>query len=227
MAISQVITDLPPAPQRSQPADFVVKADAHVASLTGFVDETNIVIGEINTTQTEINASESNATNSETNAESSASSAASSANYKGEWSALVGALNIPASVSHLGSVWLLLNNLADVATSEPSVTADWLALTGSTWNNPKTVNFDIIAGQSYQIDGSGGTVDGDLPATVAINEEFIIHNESISTNLVRVLNPNFSIKGAGDILLAGDNLILEAGDTAHLVARSSTVLEVV
>ena len=36
------ITPLPPAPQRQNaPADFVVKADAHVASLVGFVSEAN------------------------------------------------------------------------------------------------------------------------------------------------------------------------------------------
>ena len=36
------ITPLPPAPQRQDaPADFVTKADAHVASLVGFVDEAN------------------------------------------------------------------------------------------------------------------------------------------------------------------------------------------
>jgi hypothetical protein len=29
-------------------------------------------------------------------------------------------------VSHAGAVWLLLNDLANVATSQPGVTADWL-----------------------------------------------------------------------------------------------------
>lgn len=132
MAISQVITDLPPAPQRSQPADFVVKADAHVASLTGFVDETNIVIDEINTTQGEINSSESNAATSEANAATSAAASANSAlnsaasaNFKGNWSDQTGAANKPYSVGHNGATWLLLNDLADVTTSEPSITSDW------------------------------------------------------------------------------------------------------
>ncbi len=44
----------------------------------------------------------------------------------GLWSSLTGALNKPASVFHNGAVWKLLNNLADVTTSQPGVTADWL-----------------------------------------------------------------------------------------------------
>jgi hypothetical protein len=47
------------------------------------------------------------------------------ANFKGAWSSLTGALNKPALVSHLGSRWNLLNNLADVTASTPGVSADW------------------------------------------------------------------------------------------------------
>lgn len=51
---------------------------------------------------------------------------AAASNFKGAWGSLAGALAKPASVSHNGAVWLLLNDLADVATSQPGVTADWL-----------------------------------------------------------------------------------------------------
>lgn len=47
------------------------------------------------------------------------------ANFKGAWSGLTGALNKPATVSHSGSRWNLLNNLADVTASTPGVSADW------------------------------------------------------------------------------------------------------
>jgi hypothetical protein len=47
------------------------------------------------------------------------------ANFKGAWSGLTGALNKPAVVSHSGSRWTLLNNLANVTTSTPGVSADW------------------------------------------------------------------------------------------------------
>lgn len=51
---------------------------------------------------------------------------AAASNFKGAWGSLAGALARPASVSHAGVVWLLLNDLADVATSQPGVSADWL-----------------------------------------------------------------------------------------------------
>jgi hypothetical protein len=49
-------------------------------------------------------------------------------NYKGPWAtlaALAGPLNKPASVWQGGSFWALENNLANVALSEPGMTADW------------------------------------------------------------------------------------------------------
>lgn len=58
----------------------------------------------------------------------SAASAASSANFKGYWSSLTGALAIPASVSHNGSLWLLLSNVADVTAHAPGVSSSWQLL---------------------------------------------------------------------------------------------------
>ncbi|MFC7518688.1 hypothetical protein ACFQUU_27125 [Herbaspirillum sp. GCM10030257] len=57
--------------------------------------------------------------------------AQASANFKGTWSSLVGALNKPASVHHNGAFWVLLNNLGNVAASEPTdISADWVRLGG-------------------------------------------------------------------------------------------------
>lgn len=48
-------------------------------------------------------------------------------NFVGKWEDLIGALNTPATVYHLGSYWNLLTDLADVTLSEPSNdNADWL-----------------------------------------------------------------------------------------------------
>lgn len=58
-----------------------------------------------------------------------ADSAAGSANFKGAWSALTGALNMPASVSHSGNIWLLTANLANVTTATPGVSGSWLNIT--------------------------------------------------------------------------------------------------
>lgn len=51
--------------------------------------------------------------------------ALAAANYKGLWTSLAGALNIPASVFHNSAFWILKNNLANVAASQPGVSADW------------------------------------------------------------------------------------------------------
>jgi hypothetical protein len=61
---------------------------------------------------------------------SALSAGLASVNYEGQWNLLTGPLNTPASVSHSGGTWLLLNNLANVALSEPGVTSDWQRLTG-------------------------------------------------------------------------------------------------
>lgn len=58
-----------------------------------------------------------------------ADSAAGAANFKGAWSSLTGALNMPASVSHSGRLWLLTANLANVTTATPGVSGSWLDVT--------------------------------------------------------------------------------------------------
>lgn len=63
-------------------------------------------------------------------AAASEANAAAVANLKGAWSSLTGAIAKPASVSHNGAIWGLLNNLADVTTSQPGVTADWVWVSG-------------------------------------------------------------------------------------------------
>lgn len=56
--------------------------------------------------------------------------AAAYANFEGVWTELTGALNVPAAVFHDSMIWMLLDNLADVTTSEPSPTnTDWALLT--------------------------------------------------------------------------------------------------
>lgn len=62
-------------------------------------------------------------------AQTMAGQALASANFKGAWSSLTGALNMPASVSHSGKIWLLTANLANVATATPGVSGSWLNIT--------------------------------------------------------------------------------------------------
>lgn len=91
---------------------------------------------------------------------------------------------------------------------------------------PRSADFTLTPNEKDIIDGSGGTVDASLPTTLEVGDEFIVHNESISTNLVRILNPSFTIKGPKGTVTAGDNLLLAASDTPRLIVRAATVLEV-
>jgi len=93
------------------------------------------------------------------------------------------------------------------------------------WIN-KSANFTAIARESYQIDGSSVTVDVTMP-TLAIGDVFTFHNETISTNKVQILNPSYTIKGTGGVIAAGTDLELSSGDSVQLVAKSTTILEIV
>ena len=66
-----------------------------------------------------------------------------------------------------------------------------------------------------------------MPATLSVGDEIIVHNESISTNKVQLVNPNFTIKGANGTISPGTDLELAPGDTAHLAAKTSLILEAV
>lgn len=65
------------------------------------------------------------------NAADASAAAVAAANFKGKWSTLAGALAVPATVWHNNGRWLLLENLANVATEEPGVSAKWASLSGT------------------------------------------------------------------------------------------------
>ena len=107
------ITPLPSAPLISDdPATFNTKAFAFVGALNPMVTEINAELPAIDA------------------AGDAGAAAVAAANFKGEWSTLTGALAIPASVSHNGSVWVLTQSLADVTSNEPGVDSPnyWLAV---------------------------------------------------------------------------------------------------
>lgn len=96
----------------------------------------------------------------------------------------------------------------------------------NTWIN-KSSSFTITAGESYQIDASGGAINAAMPASLVVGQVITVHNESISTSTVLITNPSFTIKGTGGTIAAGTDLELAAGDTAKLVAKTTLILEVV
>lgn len=113
------INALPPAPSRTDPANFAARSDALLGALAGFVIDANAL-------QTNVNAQAAAAST----AQSMRDAAQASANYKGIWASMTGALSIPASVYHDNNFWILTSNLADVTTAQPGISALWSPVNG-------------------------------------------------------------------------------------------------
>lgn len=90
----------------------------------------------------------------------------------------------------------------------------------------KSADFTAVSGESYQIDASANTVDITIPALVA-NNNFTFHNETASTFKVQILNPSNTINGPSGVIAAGTDIELEPSDSVQLVAKSTTILEIV
>jgi len=145
-------TVLTPADQDEFVSKFEITMDELseqlVVDINDVSDEMNIVAGEVNTNASasatsatlsqdyanededvEVEAGLYSSKHFSLKAAESASTAEATANNKGAWSALTGALNIPASVNHDGDVWALNVNLADVTASEPApANSDWTSV---------------------------------------------------------------------------------------------------
>lgn len=91
-------------------------------------------------------------------AASAAEPALAAANFKGLWPDLVGPLEKPACVKHEGRFWMLLNNLPDVAASEPGETADWTSLDAGRVTQTITANTTAVPGVYYIATTAGITL---------------------------------------------------------------------
>lgn len=142
------ITSLGTVPQRTQtPAEFATNADSFLGALPNFRTELNTFGAYVDTKGAEVDADAAAAANSALQSQNSASAsdasaalalsykdlAAGTANFKGSWSALTGALAVPASVYHNGLTWVLLSNLANVTAAEPGISASWVVASGESY----------------------------------------------------------------------------------------------
>lgn len=114
------VANVPAPPSLARPESFDAESDAFLSDFQRLFTEQNLSIDAMNLLGAEMEAL-ATATNG------SAEIALGVANYKGGWSSLSGAINMPASVSHGGEFYILTSNLPDVTTDEPGVSAVWIS----------------------------------------------------------------------------------------------------
>ena len=119
----------------------------------------NAAVESVSINAADAAAAAATAVQSANNATAASDVAIGAINFKGMWASLTGALAKPATVKHNGRFWLLLNNLANVTTSQPGVSADWTSLdAGAPITQLIAVNTTAIAGVRYIIGASGITL---------------------------------------------------------------------
>lgn len=152
--------------------------------------------------------------------------AEAAADYKGLWSSLSGALNKPATVFHSGGFWALNNNLANVASSPPSITnVDWTFVSGTRWQQTQTDNFNAQPNGFWHAQ-IATTKNAQLVA-MAAGDFVVISNDSTSSANLTVVNAGYNIRSAAKVATSADNIVLSPGQTINLKCNSATELRVI
>lgn len=103
----------------------------------------NVAVGQINTASAQVS-------DDAITASSASAEAVGATNYKGAWSSATGAYVSPASFLHNGEVWLLLVDVADITTTEPSgVNSDWLRFPSSAEQDANSAAISILQFAEY------------------------------------------------------------------------------
>lgn len=171
--------------------------------------------------------SATNSANSATASEVSRQAADAVSNYKGEWSSLTGALAKPATVSNGGAFWALVNNLANVASSQPSPSnADWRFVSGTRWLPTYTSSANIIPNAYSPVQATVSPVNMTLVSMTA-GDFVVVQNSQISTQTVTIVNTLYTIRGSAGSISSGTDIVLNPGDTAHFRVAESNILEAV
>ena len=137
-------------------ASAATSASTSATTATAQASTATTKAGEAATSATSAASAATSASTSATTATAQADAARSIANFAGVWGTLTGALSKPATVFHAGLFYALVNNLANVAASEPGLTADWVASSGTptyTYANRSTLRG--TTGSLSVVDGLG------------------------------------------------------------------------
>lgn len=195
-----------------QAVTFIPAINAQTTAVNG------VVIG--------INEDKQAAETAATAATGAASAASASANFIGDWAGKTGSVSVGVSVRHKGAFWRSLVSISNIAASEPSVSTDWAFVSGVRWTDLITSSQSVPVNSQNNAQAIGADVDITLPAFAA-NDFLVVHCTADSDSLCRLLNPDYTIRGARGTANAGDNLTLKAGDTIHLACVATNILEVV
>lgn len=155
-------------------------------------------------------------------AAASASSAQALVAFKGDWSTLAGALNMPATVLYANAYWVLTRNVANVAEEVPSVSTAWSPqiLDARPLANGTDLNTALASGR-YSV-----TNPTNAPAMTGSTGECVVEVVKFGTNAVQELTLTLTrrvwrrrISGIGTSLVYGAwALMSEDNPTAVAVA---------
>ena len=217
------ITSLPDAPQRGEaPETFSTKANAWVAAIDGFTDEVNAAGAFIETSTATVSGIKDDAITETTAIKDAAvlettaikndtqaikddvvlikddidiiyENITGATNFKGSWSTLTGALNVPASVEHNGKIWQLLVNLPNVALSEPSYSNNQWLIAGGVQQVVETTETNITLAEGVEY-------------WLGLNAEQVVYLPD-TVNNVKLVNT----AGTTKVVIQGDSVF--SGDT--------------
>lgn len=177
------VTTLPTLPQSPhsvlRPTTFNADSDATFAGLVSVVTAYNANVPALNA----VAAAAANVETLVDEAQAASDTAASAANYKGAWSALTGALAIPASVSHAGKLWLLVSNVADVTAHQPGVSGQWIKIGGG--------GMDLLG--IYTLSGAAAL---DIEVLSSAYNNYLCVLENITTSSSMQLHALFKLNGS-------------------------------
>lgn len=132
------ITALPTPPDPNDRATFNTRAYPWSVAQQTLATEVGAVATNVFDNATE-------ALTASATAVASGNAAAAVANYNGPWAGLVGALAIPASVTHSSKVWMLTESVANVAAEVPGISLKWLDLSPVTPPTPTPPGLTLLS----------------------------------------------------------------------------------
>lgn len=195
------------------------QADELAADINDSVEQFNIDFITVNSNTIAAADSAISAAESELASSESALTSEANANFKGLWADLTGSLNIPATVSHNGKSWQLLNDLADVTASEPSVTSDWQPVNDVDLSQIRYSKLDNPLTHLFKKNKLVDTLSGALTWTRATTATYIDRYGVLQTAAIdepRQEKDGWLIEGAST------NLLTQSNDFEHADWSGST-----